>query len=256
MNMITFSKGMKTNNQHSLPESEYEESYKKTNNFEYIPDDRPVKMYFDADHFFTEDFNSYNINKARDILLLHVDNIGLHLRDITSSSSNFIYSIGESHSGKRMKNGKEVWGYSFHIVIINFLVYKKDMKKLVEIVNRNIFEYQPTSCAKEQYETYEPKLKGMINTFDTSVYSKGRQKIRSIYSSKDDEIRPFTLLPNHTLKRDDFHNFSLSFNDMVITGFFHENAFLYVPKEDIIVIDNIQKSNVSNNEIDDDIITK
>ena len=29
MNMITFSKGMKTNNQHSLPESEYEESYKK-----------------------------------------------------------------------------------------------------------------------------------------------------------------------------------------------------------------------------------
>ena len=43
---------------------------------------------------------------------------------------------------------------------------------------------------------------------------------------------------------------------MVITGFFHENAFLYVPKEDIIVIDNIQKSNVSNNEIDDDIITK
>ena len=140
MNMITFSKGMKTNNQYSVPESEYEESCKKSNNFEYIPDDRPVKMYFDADHFFTEDFNSHNINKAREILLLHVDNIGSFLHDITSSSD-FIYSIGESHSEKRMKNGKEVWGYSFHIVITNFLVYKKDMKKLVEIVNRNIFEY-------------------------------------------------------------------------------------------------------------------
>ena len=86
MNMITFSKGMKTNNQYSVPESEYEESCKKSNNFEYIPDDRPVKMYFDADHFFTEDFNSHNINKAREILLLHVDNIGSFLHDITSSS--------------------------------------------------------------------------------------------------------------------------------------------------------------------------
>ena len=109
---------------------------------------------------------------------------------------------------------------------------------------------------KEKYETYEPKLKGVVNTFDTSVYSKGQQKIRSIYSSKDDEIRPFTLLPNHAVKRDDFHNFSLSFNDMVITGFFHEKTFLYVPKEDIIIIDNIPKSNVSNNEIDDDNINK
>ena len=228
---------------------------KKENNFEYIPDDRLVKIYFDADHFFTEDFNSYNLNKARDILLLHIDNIGLHLSDITSLSD-FIYSIGESHNEKRMKNGKEVWGYSFHIVITNFLVYKKDMKKLVEIVNRSIFEYQPTSCAKEQYETYEPKLKGMVNTFDTSVYSKGQQKIRSIYSNKDDEIRPFTLLPNHAVKRDDFHNFSLSFNDMVITGFFHENAFIYVPPKDVIVKDNVPKINVSNKDIDDDIINK
>ena len=247
---------MKTNVKDCIPELDYEESCKKSNNFEYIPDDRPIKMYFDADHFFTEDFSSYNINKARDILSLHIDNIGLHLSDITASSD-FIYSIGESHSPKRMKNGKEVWGYSFHIVITNFLVYKKDMKKLVEIVNRNIFEYQPTSCVKEQYETYEPELKGMINTFDTSVYSKGQQKIRSIYSSKDDEIRSFTLLPNHFIKRDDFHNFSLSFNDMVITGFFYENAFLYVSKEDTIVIDNVPKTKVPENiDIDDDIINK
>ena len=33
MNMITFSKGMKTNNQHSLPEIDYEESCKKRKQF-------------------------------------------------------------------------------------------------------------------------------------------------------------------------------------------------------------------------------
>ena len=159
MNMITFSKGMKTNIQYILSETEYEESCKNSNNFEYIPDDRPVKMYFNTDHFFTEDFASFNLNKARDIVLLHVDNIGLYLSDIRNSSD-FIYSIAESHSERRMKNGKEVWGYSFHIVITNFLIYKKDMKKLVEIVNNNIFEYQPNSSGKEKYATYEPKQIG------------------------------------------------------------------------------------------------
>ena len=37
MNMITFSKGMKTNIQHILPASEYDECCKNSNNFEYIP---------------------------------------------------------------------------------------------------------------------------------------------------------------------------------------------------------------------------
>ena len=50
-NMIEFSIGMKNSVRKTVNEGEYEGICKFANRFEYIPDDRPVKLYFDADHF-------------------------------------------------------------------------------------------------------------------------------------------------------------------------------------------------------------
>ena len=50
-NMIEFSIGMKTSVRKTVNEGEYEGICKFANCLEYIPDDRPVKLYFDADHF-------------------------------------------------------------------------------------------------------------------------------------------------------------------------------------------------------------
>ena len=237
-NTIEFSIGMKTSVRKSVCEEEYEGICKFANCFEYIPDDRPVKLYFDADHFFSENFESYSEEVANNILKIHI----MYIEDLMFQS--FIpmlpiFSVAESHSKCRMKNGKEVWGYSFHIIVTNIVAYKKDQKTLVEKLNKTIFLCQKKNNASSRYEikkspvlytTYEPMLEGMIDTFDTSVYNSGQQKIRSVYCSKDGEDRPFNLLKEGILE--DKHDASLTFNNTVITGFIGKDVHFYQPEQE------------------------
>ena len=124
-NMIEFSIGMKNSVRKTVNEGEYEGICKFANCFEYIPDDRPVKLYFDADHFFSENFKSSSEEVGNNILNNHI----MYIEDLLFYlflSNPPIFAVAESHSKSSMKNGKEVWGYSFHIVVTNVLVYKKD----------------------------------------------------------------------------------------------------------------------------------
>ena len=149
-NMIEFSIGMKTSVRKSICEEEYEGICKFSHCFEYIPDDRPVKLYFDADHFFSENFESYSEEVANNILKKHI----MYIEDLIFYL--FlpilpIFSVAESHSKSRMKNGKKVWGYSFHIIVTNIVAYKKDQKTLVEKLNKNIDREQKKMMASYQY---------------------------------------------------------------------------------------------------------
>jgi hypothetical protein len=131
-----------------------------------------------------------------------------------------IYAVAESHSSRRMKNGKEVWGYSFHIVIQNIIAIKSVQKMLVEKINSLITKndqkrgYSPIT-GPDKFSDYNIDVI-KSNALDDSVYKKGIQKLRSVYSSKDGETRPFNLLEG-------------TFNDMVITRFIDENATHYSP---------------------------
>ena len=101
-NMIEFSIGMKTSVRKTVNEREYEGICKFANCFEYIPDDRPVKLYFDADHFFSENFENYSEEAANNILNIHIEYIEDQLFYLCMGHTP-IFAIAESHSKSRMK---------------------------------------------------------------------------------------------------------------------------------------------------------
>ena len=124
------------------------------------------------------------------------------------------YAVAESHSKGRVKSGKNVWGYSFHIVIPNVVAYKKDMKDFTDILNNEIMKDQ--KVAENPYSDYIIDMEEYFKPFDTSVYNSGKQKFRTVHSSKDGEDRPFNMLEG-------------TFQDMCITGFIGDNTTRFTP---------------------------
>jgi hypothetical protein len=109
--------------------------------FESIPDDKPVKTYFDADYvFYDGDFQDYNVKTANEVLRLNKLYLSKALLAKTGTEPKF--AVAESHSRRRMKNDKEVWGYSFHITIPNIICLKNDLKKFTNELNNAILEDQ------------------------------------------------------------------------------------------------------------------
>ena len=120
-NMIQFSRGMKTSLKDSVCEEEYEEICKKNNIFEYIPDDRPVKLYFDADHIFSEKFENYSEEVAKNILQGHIFHLDIMLMNSeTHLGCEPNICVAESHSKRRIKNGNILKDI---ILFTNFLVF-------------------------------------------------------------------------------------------------------------------------------------
>jgi hypothetical protein len=131
-----------------------------------------------------------------------------------------IFAVAESHSRRRLKKEKEIWGYSFHIVVTNILAYKKYQKEIVKLINQVVIEQEKKGYSQiagsDKFKDYD--IDTSVGVFDESPYSNGSQKFRSVYSSKDGENRPFNLLEG-------------TFNDMVISGFIDEHATVYTPEE-------------------------
>ena len=186
--------------------------------FEVIRDDKPVKLYFDADYVFYNGGNEdFKIGVANE--LLNLNKIYLTRAIMKNLGIQPEFAVAESHSNGRIKGGKNVWGYSFHIVIPNVVAFKKDMKYFTENLNKEIMENQkyetdPISDYIEITEDFKP--------FDTSVYNNGIQKFRTVHSSKDGENRPFNLIEG-------------TFNDMCITGFIRDNVKHFEPVKTPII---------------------
>ena len=187
--------------------------------FEVIHDDKPVKLYFDADYVFYNE-SEFKIGVANE--LLNLNKIYLTRAIVKTLGIQPEFAVAESHSNGRIKQGKNVWGYSFHIVIPNVVAFKKDIKVFTEVLNKEIMENQkyetdPISDYIEITDDFKP--------FDTSVYNNGIQKFRTVHSSKDGENRPFNLIEG-------------TFNDMCITGFIGDNVKQFIPEKIAVICNN------------------
>jgi hypothetical protein len=89
--------------------------------YESIPDDKPVKFYFDCDYKFP--INDMDIDDDH-VNLVSTDVIDLNIKYIKAMfalSTTVVPEIkyGESHYKNRSIKGVNHWGISFHIVIQN-----------------------------------------------------------------------------------------------------------------------------------------
>ena len=241
MTSITFYNSLRGDIEKTMSESEYESVCKRDKNvFEVIPSDKPVKLYFDADYVFYEDNHDYNESVANDVLKLNKEYITRSIEKATGVKP--VFSVAESHSRGRVKSGKDVWGYSFHIVCPNILCLKADMKVFTKQLNDEIMKDQKTADDKyEEYFTIKDITE--FKPFDTMVYGDGTQKFRSVYSSKDGENRPFNIVEG-------------TFNDMCITGFIGNDATTFTPEYTRTEIKyEINDRKPINNNINIDIVT-
>ena len=215
--MIGFYKTLKGTEQ-QISEINYEQLCKTRKDvFESIPDDKPIKMYFDADYvFYNGENEDFKTAVADEILKINKDYLTRAI--VKTHGIKPKYAVAESHSNGRMKNGKNVWGYSFHIVIPNIVAFKKDMKVFTEILNSEILKDQKS--ADDPYSDYI-EITEEFKPFDTSVYNAGKQKFRTVYSSKDGEDRPFNILEG-------------TFQDLCITGFMNEKVNTFIPYTEIM----------------------
>ena len=217
MTTIAFSRKMATGEKYHCNETELEAKCVKYHDlFEYIPDDRPVKAYFDADHKFYEDFEDYNVDTANEVLRIHKYYLSNYFRARNLEPT---FATASSHYSERYVKGVKCWGYSFHIVITNITMLKSDLQKEIANINRIIVKDQKRQVYHESnmYSDYISINFDKSDIFDTTVYKAGDQKFRCVYSSKDDEQRPFNLMEGS------------SFNDMVVSGFVPPNAVQYKP---------------------------
>ena len=205
---------------------EYEDyCQRKQNAFEIIPDDAMIKPYFDIDYKL-KDEEEFCEKVANYLLVFSLAKLQGYYNENTAVAEKLKFAVATSH-----KNSK----YSFHINLLNVNTTKASLKHLIGEIN------------KFGKETFKMFLSDYIeigdeDVFDDSVYSKGIQKMRSVYCCKDDEPdRPVRLLSVES-----FHQFldelphdlksvcgrlkdhvTGEFNDMVITAFVDPNNYFH-----------------------------
>jgi hypothetical protein len=111
----------------------YEQSCKNNNNYEYIPDDRPIKFYLDVDIKPNDDDEydeSYDMLDMCPIIEERI--IALLKGGFGECYDESEIAIGTSHSNKYIpwKHDKHTWKISHRIVINNIIMTKK-MPKIV-----------------------------------------------------------------------------------------------------------------------------
>lgn len=188
----------------------YEDTAKELNCYELIPDDVPVKMYFDIDYKkpidnkdeeeYHPEIDDHLIERATSLItdiLLNMDNGKENLQPQ--------FCIKTSHSPKFQKYGDKkqsnYWAVSIHIIVVNYILEKKYQKRFISKFNEAMNIHR--ADWKDYMFDYE-------YIFDDGVYDKNR-KIRSVFSSKPYENRPFILKQG-------------TFEDSVISAFIPENA--------------------------------
>jgi len=185
----------------------YERICKTKNCFEMIPDDRPIKLYFDTD--INDD--SYELVE-NETILVDICNKGI-IPIIKETLTNFLalhniepdFHIATSNGLKTTdKKGKSCWKISIHTVINNVITTKNQQLILVKRLNEYAFENKITNGYFDgKNETFK--------LFDESVYDKNR-KLRSVYASKEGENRPLIIHEGN-------------FEGLVISSFINENVF-------------------------------
>ena len=207
---VEFTMGMESGRFFTSKAEDFEKKAEKKDCFERIPDDKPVKFYFDIDHKFPTE----GLDMGADVLKEKADGvIQIYNKYLIELFADWvpqvvpIINFGESHFEHKMVGDVDKWGLSFHVVVLNICAYKNMIGDMAGIFNDHIMDDQ-NSGRSLLFTTYLPSFS---EAFDTKVYSAGKQKIRCIHASKEDEKRPFRLQKG-------------TFEDMMITAFIPPDA--------------------------------
>ena len=207
---VEFTMGMESGRFFTSKAEDFEKKAEKKDCFERIPDDKPVKFYFDIDHKFPTE----GLDMGADVLKEKADGvIQIYNKYLIELFADWvpqvvpIINFGESHFEHKMVGDVDKWGLSFHVVVLNICAYKNMIGDMAGIFNDHIMDDQ-NSGRSPLFTTYLPSFS---EAFDTKVYSAGKQKIRCIHASKEDENRPFRLQKG-------------TFEDMMITAFIPPDA--------------------------------
>ena len=122
-----------------LKMEDFEKRAEKDPLFENIPDDKPVKFYFDCDYKFPIE-GVYEGMDSNDLKLLADCAIKLNIQYITAMfalSSTVVPDIryAESHYEHRLIKGVDHWGLSFHIVVPNICATKSTIGDFAHKLN-------------------------------------------------------------------------------------------------------------------------
>jgi P4 family phage/plasmid primase-like protien len=177
MQTIQFAKTMKATNYETIDATQYETICRHYGGYEYIPDDRPVKLYLDVDV-------KLPIDEPNDVIN--------YLNGDCNAVKNEIVSVLEKMFEGHYEEDQIAWEtchgvvgdkfkISYHIKINNIIALKSAQRIIVDELNRAA----PLICYGMEYYP-----NGM---FDESVYKPGNQIIRSPYTSKPGENRPFKI---------------------------------------------------------------
>ena len=177
----------------SIDADKYEERCKSTGcNYEVLSDDKPIKMYFDIDLKgtsspddpvnFNEDMTSSKQTQLISEMATNV--LSQFLKELVPGTEPS-YAIKSANSPKFVcsKTNTEKYAMSLHIIVNNIVAMKADQHKLIKKINSRVLQIYPDLADF----IGEGKM-----LFDEVVYDKGR-KLRSVYSSKPNESRPFKI---------------------------------------------------------------
>lgn len=202
MTTMTYSNGLIGFNPLQIEASEYLTLCKKIDGYEVIPNDRPVKLYFDVDIKYEdveseEDGMDYLSSRELSRIystVLHV--LSSYFGDkydetaiAVCSSHNPYFRPFDRYDPKTKKlylKDNYICKISFRLVVNNIIALVSHQKLLVEKINA----YANTLIDADDRENIFK-----VNVFDPTPYADtGNQKIRSIYSNKPLENRPLKLI--------------------------------------------------------------
>jgi hypothetical protein len=163
--------------------AEYEKVCEITgSNYEVLPDDRPIKLYFDIDVKGDADDYAGEVEMEPEILRISLTTLTQFCEQVVGVTPDFTIKTANSKIFKDWKSGVDKYALSIHIIINNVILIKAEQKKLIKKFNQFVVMNTPDLA----------DYIGKGNLFDESVYDKNR-KFRSLYASKPDENRPFIL---------------------------------------------------------------
>ena len=181
-------------------------------NYEVLPDDRPIKLYFDIDIKGDADEYEGHIDMQPHILRIALDTLTDFCVQVVKVEPDFTVKTANSENFKDWKSGAEKYALSIHIIINNVILIKAEQKRLIQKFNQFVVKNTP--------DLADYIGEGNL-LFDEAVYDKNR-KFRSLYASKPDENRPFIL------ERGTFQN-------SCISAFIPDDAVLYEPPVESVV---------------------
>jgi len=210
--MIAYTTRMDTRDTRSANATKFLEELSSHNCFELIPDDRPVKLYYDVDIKKSVDDGPTLLEEAPRLLDGLLQCFETYFGEKYDASQ---IGITTSHSASFIPYTKTepISKVSFGFIFNNIISLKCHQKRIVNHLNKFALECIDSEDLQVFYTNGDN-----TEVFDSAPYSNGMQKIRCLHSSKPDERRPKKLLRGTT-------------QQCIITAFIPNDAHLIAMEE-------------------------